>query len=617
MKKLLLIFLLPFFTCHLLDAQNIIDRFEPANWWTEMKHNEIQLLVYGDNISSYNPVIDSDIVSLEKAVRVENPNYLFLYVTISEDAEPSEVTFSFYDDDKIAEEYAFELRQREPGRADIDGFNSSDVMYLITPDRFANGNTENDEIPGMKENLNRSFKGGRHGGDIKGISDNLDYISEMGFTAIWLNPVLENDMPEYSYHGYAATDFYQVDRRFGSNEEYKKLVQDAGKKGIKVIMDMIVNHSGSEHWFVKDPPASNWLNFQGEFRQSNHRHNTVQDLYVSNYDKKHFSDGWFVETMPDLNQQNELMADYLIMNTLWWIEYSGISGIRMDTYPYPDKDFMSKWTCAVMSEYPEFNIVGEEWNNNPAIVSYWQAGKKNHDGYTSCLPSLMDFPLQDALAKGLTEGEQTYGSGLIKTYEMLTMDFLYADPGKLVIFPDNHDMDRFFTQVNNDFDLFKMGMAYTATMRGTPQIYYGTEILMHNDDDPGDHGIIRTDFPGGWPGDEVNGFTGEGLSDRQKEAQAYIQRLLNWRKEKEVIHSGKVIHFAPENGIYVYFRYDDLEKVMVILNKNEVQTDLKLDRFAEMLDNHSTAKDIMTGRSYDLEGSITLDNRGAYILEIK
>ena len=582
-----------------------------------MHHNEIQLLVYGENISSLSPAIESSLVSLEKIIRVENPNYLFLYVTISENAKPSEVMISFYDDDKLVEEYPFELRQREPKRADIDGFDSSDVMYLITPDRFANGNADNDEIRGMKEKPNRSFKGGRHGGDIKGILDNLDYISDMGFTAIWLNPVLENDMPEYSYHGYAATDFYQVDRRFGSNEDYKNLVEEAGEKGIKVIMDMIVNHSGSEHWFVKDPPASNWINFQDNFKQSNHRRNTVQDLYASKYDKIHFTDGWFVETMPDLNQQNELLGDYLIMNTLWWIEYSGISGIRMDTYPYPDKEYMSRWTCAVMSEYPQFNIVGEEWANNPAIVSYWQQGKQNHDGYTSCLPSLMDFPLQDALSKGLTESEQTYGSGLIKTYEMLTLDFLYADPENLVIFPDNHDMDRFFTQVNNDFELFKMGMAYTATMRGTPQIYYGTEILMHNNDDPGDHGIIRTDFPGGWPGDDVNGFTGEGLTELQKEAQSYIKKLLNWRKEKEVLHSGRMIHFAPENGIYVYFRNDDSEKVMVILNKNKAQTDLELDKFSEMLNNHSTAKDIITGRNYDLESSITLDNRGAYILEIK
>lgn len=617
MKKLLLIFLLPLVTFNFLSAQKVIDRLEPSNWWTGMHHNEIQLLVYGENISSLSPAIESSLVSLEKIIRVENPNYLFLYVTISENAKPSEVMISFYDDDKLVEEYPFELRQREPKRADIDGFDSSDVMYLITPDRFVNGNADNDEIRGMKEKPNRSFKGGRHGGDIKGILDNLDYISDMGFTAIWLNPVLENDMPEYSYHGYAATDFYQVDRRFGSNEDYKNLVEEAGEKGIKVIMDMIVNHSGSEHWFVKDPPASNWINFQDNFKQSNHRRNTVQDLYASKYDKIHFTDGWFVETMPDLNQQNELLGDYLIMNTLWWIEYSGISGIRMDTYPYPDKEYMSRWTCAVMSEYPQFNIVGEEWANNPAIVSYWQQGKQNHDGYTSCLPSLMDFPLQDALSKGLTESEQTYGSGLIKTYEMLTLDFLYADPENLVIFPDNHDMDRFFTQVNNDFELFKMGMAYTATMRGTPQIYYGTEILMHNNDDPGDHGIIRTDFPGGWPGDDVNGFTGEGLTELQKEAQSYIKKLLNWRKEKEVLHSGRMIHFAPENGIYVYFRYDDSEKVMVILNKNKAQTDLELDKFSEMLNNHSTAKDIITGRNYDLESSITLDNRGAYILEIK
>ena len=352
----------------------------------------------------------------------------------------------------------------------------------------------------------------------------------MGFTAIWLNPVLENDMPDYSYHGYAATDFYKVDQRFGSNEEYRALIAKAKDKGIKIIMDMILNHCGSEHWFVKDMPTDDWVNFGGEYVNTSHRRNTVQDIHASEYDKRMFSDGWFVKTMPDLNQRNPLLATYLIQNTIWWIEYSGLSGIRMDTYPYPDKDFMTDWTCAIRAEYPNFNTVGEEWVNNPAIVSYWQEGKDNHDDYTSCLPSLMDFPIQYALAQALVQEEKQYGSGLIELYKMLSQDFLYADPYSLVVFPDNHDMDRFFTQVNEDLDLFKMGIAYILTLRGTPQLYYGTEILMDNEGAPGDHGIIRTDFPGGWKGDEVNGFTGKGLSEQQKEAKAYIKKLLNWRK---------------------------------------------------------------------------------------
>ena len=516
----------------------------------------------------------------------------------------------------MTQTFDFELRKRPVGRATIEGFNSSDVLYLITPDRFINGDPNNDVIAGMKEGLDRGFKGGRHGGDLKGIRDHLDYIKALGITAIWLNPIIENDMPRYSYHGYAATDFYKIDRRFGTNEKYRDFCTLAKMKGIKVIMDMILNHCGSEHWFVLDPPTEDWLNFQHSFRQTSHKRVTVQDIYASDYDKKAFSDGWFVKTMPDLNQRNELMADYLIQNTLWWIEYAGISGIRMDTYPYPDKDFMSRWTCAVLDEYPYFSIVGEEWTTNPAIVSYWQQDKVNHDGYTSCLPSLMDFPLQNAVMSGLVEPEN-WNSGLVKPYEMLANDFLYADPGNLVIFPDNHDMDRFFTQVNQDFALFKMGMVYFATMRGIPQFYYGTEILMDNDSAPGDHGIIRTDFPGGWAGDTTNAITGEGLSTLQKEAQAFTKYLLNWRKQKDVVHHGQLVQFAPENGVYAYFRFDESDKLMVVFNKNEKKTKLSLAKFDELLGEHTKAFDVLLQQDVDLQHSLLLAPKSVMLLEIR
>jgi glycosidase len=419
-----------------------------------------------------------------------------------------------------------------------------------------------------------------------------------------------------SYHGYAATDFYKIDRRYGTNEEYRAFCEAADKKGIKIIMDMIMNHCGSEHWFVKDPPTSDWLNLQDNYVQTSHRRNTNQDIHASEADKKAFSDGWFVETMPDLNQRNELMATYLIQNTLWWIEYSGVSGIRMDTYPYPDKYFMADWTCAVLEEYPNVNIVGEEWTTNPAIVAYWQKGKVNHDGYTSCLPSVMDFPLQNALTEGLIQEEKRYGSGLIETYKAVTMDFLYADPYDLVIFPDNHDMDRFFTQVAGDYDLFKMGMIFFATMRGVPQFYYGTEILMHNDGHPGDHGIIRTDFPGGWPEHQVNAFTGEGLTDQQKDAQVFTQNLLNWRKSSKAIHQGELIHFAPEDGIYVYFRMADDQKVMVVMNKNDEEKELDMARFHECLLDAKEAKDILGGKLVDITSKISLAGKKAYIFEL-
>lgn len=599
-----------------LFAQNV-ERVEPPNWWVGMKHTEIQLLVYGENIATLRPAIASESIAMVRVISVENPNYLFLNLVIRASAEPGKYPINFYKGKKLVDTYTFELLEREKGRAEIEGFSTKDVLYLITPDRFANGNESNDNVNGMKETANRSSKLGRHGGDIKGMQDNLDYLQEMGFTAIWINPIIENDMPEYSYHGYAATDFYQVDRRFGSNEEYRELCSKAGSMGIKIIMDMIMNHAGSEHWFVRDPPTSDWINNQGNFVPTTHRRNVHQDTHASEYDKKAFSDGWFVKTMPDLNQRNKLMSQYLIQNTLWWIEYTGISGIRMDTYPYPDKYFMADWACAVMEEYPKFNIVGEEWTTNPAIVSYWQKGKKNHDGYTSCLPSLMDFPLQDAVIKGLLQEEKQYGSGMIEAYKALSMDFLYPSPNDLVVFPDNHDMARYYTQVEGDYDLFKMGMVYFATVRGVPQFYYGTEVLMNSDEDRDDHGTIRGDFPGGWQGDMIDAFTGKGLSNDQKEAQDFTKKLLNWRKTSNAIHDGKLIQFAPENGIYAFFRITDSEKVMVIFNKNEDSQTITLDKFVEVLQGSGQAKEILSERTIRLDQALKVEAKSALILEIK
>lgn len=597
-------------------AQSSIQHFEPANWWTGMQYNHLQIVVYGEDIGYLHPSVSYPGVTLERTIKVPNDNYLFLYVTINEDAKPGEVVFTFSDKTGVTLEHTFQLLARERSAEDIEGFGTEDVMYLITPDRFVNGNPGNDQIAGMKETPDRAFKGGRHGGDLAGIRQSLDYIIDMGFTAIWLNPVLENDMDTYSYHGYAATDFYKVDRRFGSNEEYQSFCDLAREKGVKIIMDMIVNHCGSEHWFVKDAPTPDWINFNNTFVPTSHRRHTNQDIHASAYDKKHYSDGWFVETMPDLNQRNDLMADYLIQNTLWWIEYAGLAGIRMDTYPYPDKHFMTDWTCAVMNEYPDFNIVGEEWVTNPAIVSYWQAGKQNSDGYTSCLPSLMDFPIQDAVTKALVQEEKTYGSGWITAYEMLALDFLYPTPDDLVIFPDNHDMDRFFTQVKGDLSLFKMGMTYFATMRGVPQIYYGTEVLMENDAAPGDHGIIRTDFPGGWEGDAVSAITGKGLTDTQKEAQSYLRKLLNWRKETPVIHHGKLMQFVPHEGVYAYCRYDDGNKIFVFFNKNSEPTTVDTQRYAELLQGATVAKNALTGELVQLGKTLVLPPQASLILEI-
>lgn len=599
-----------------LSAQDV-ERVEPPNWWTNMRMHELHLLIYGKNISTLQPVINDTRVKLNEITRVKNPNYLFLRVNIAKNASAGTVPIKFYKGKKLVQTYDFEIVQRTRKGEDIIGFTPEDVMYLITPDRFANGDPTNDEYSDMPDKLNRSDKLGRHGGDIKGMVNSLDYLHDLGFTAIWINPIIENDMPVYSYHGYAATDFYKVDRRYGTNEEYRDLCAIAKDKGIKVIMDMIMNHCGSEHWFVKDPPMDDWLNNQDHYVRTTHRRNVNQDTHASEYDKKAFTDGWFVKSMPDLNQRNRFMASYLIQNTIWWIEYSGISGIRMDTYPYPDKFFMSDWTCAVLNEYPNINIVGEEWTTNPAIVSYWQRGKVNQDGYTSCLPSLMDFPLQNAVKEGLSEEEKQHGSGLIKMYNALSMDFQYADPDNLVVFPDNHDMDRFYTQVHGDDDLFKMGLIYFATVRGIPQFYYGTEVLLNNEEFPGDHGMIRSDFPGGWPGDQVNAFTGKGLSEAQKEAQDFMKALLNWRQGSDAVHHGKLIHFAPENGIYAFFRISEMENIMVIFNKNEEARTIDFAKFTEALDGNGKAQNVLSGDQITLSEGMQMAGKTAIILKIR
>ncbi|MBT7655103.1 MAG: alpha-amylase, partial [Flavobacteriales bacterium] len=425
--------LLLFFSLQTVFAQ-IIERMEPPNWWTDMEHNSVEVLLYGENIGSLAPQLNSKQVRLEQTIRVENPNYLFLKLIILPEAKAEDLRIHFYDKKKKITSVVFPIYERDRSIS-RKGFDSSDVMYLITPDRFANGDPSNDEFADMKEDkINRSDDGGRHGGDLLGIENRLDYIFDLGFTALWLNPILENDMYINSYHGYAATDFYRVDARYGTNEQYRLLCAKAQQKGIKVIMDMILNHCGSEHWFVKDPPNKDWINNKNTYVQTSHRRTTHQDPYASEYDKKAFVDGWFVETMPDLNQKDAQMANYLIQNTLWWIEYSGVTGIRMDTYPYPDKDFMSDWTNAVMKEYPDFTIVGEEWSLNPAVVSFWQRGKTNKNGYLSSLTSVMDFPIQEAFKQALIEKEN-WNTGWIKVYEMLGNDHLYADPFNLVIFP--------------------------------------------------------------------------------------------------------------------------------------------------------------------------------------
>ncbi|MEM8817322.1 MAG: glycoside hydrolase family 13 protein [Pseudomonadota bacterium] len=596
-----------------MGPANGIDRIEPPHWWLGFEHAELQLLVHGTDIGRYRASVDYPGIRITRSVTTDNPNYLFVYLDIANAAAGEfELVFEDGGDTRVAS-YALEQRSADPERN--EGFSAADVIYLITPDRFANGNPDNDSVAGFADLPDRSEPYGRHGGDLAGIEARLDYIEDMGFTAIWLNPVLENAMPEASYHGYAITDFYKVDPRFGSNEEYLELADAARSRGIKLIMDQIENHAGSGHWWLDDLPAADWVNFDNRYVATSHARTTNQDPYASRYDTELHAGGWFAKTMPDLNQRNPLLADYLIQNSLWWIEYLGLGGIRQDTYPYPDKAFMAEWTRRIMAEYPQFNIVGEEWSHNPNVTSYWQAGKDNHDGYVSYLPSVFDFPLQAALSGALAGPEPPWGSVWTPVYETLGMDFLYPDPFGLVIFPDNHDMSRIYTQLGDDIDLYRMAMVFYASMRGIPQFFYGTEILMSH---PGtdSHGVIRSDFPGGFEDDRKDAFSGTGLSAREREAQAFVRKLLNWRKSASVVHSGKFMHFAPVEHSYVYFRYDDSDTVMVALNRGKDAITLDTVRFAERLRGFRSARDVLSGDRYSLDEPLELGPRSALLLEL-
>ena len=591
-----------------------IRHLEPPSWWLGMKQTSLQLMVHGENLGELTPSLNYPGVQLKGVTRVASRNYLFLDLEIGEAAPAGDIEMEFSLHGKPVLRHSYPLVARQPGSAERRGFNAADAIYLITPDRFANGNPANDSQASLREKADRAHPAGRHGGDLQGISEHLDYIAKMGFTQIWSTPLVENDQPKTSYHGYASTNLYQVDARFGSNQEYRDLVAKARAQGLGFIQDVVLNHIGSGHWWMRDLPSADWLNFQGKPVMTNHRRSTLQDPHASAMDRKVFSDGWFVESMPDLNQRNPLLATYLIQNTLWWIEYAGLSGLRTDTYPYSDPAFTSRWSGRVMQEYPNFNIVGEEWSASPAQVSYWQRGKRNADLYQSYAPSMMDFPFFEALTRGLL-GDEKGEQGFHKWYQALANDFLYPAPQDLVIFEGNHDTNRIFSELGGDYDLYRMAMVGLATLRGIPQFTYGTEILMSSPRKR-DDGRVRADFPGGWPSDKVNGFTGQGLSKAQKQAQQLLAQLLNWRKKSPAVHYGKLLHFAPEHGTYVYFRYEGQSKVMVVFNKNFKPATLDLSRFAEVLSLPSRATDVLAGRSLSLARSLTVPARSATILEI-
>jgi glycosidase len=605
--------LLPAFSAF-SSQENNLDVY-PPNWWAGMQHAEVELMIFGNDVADDKVSVSKGSVQIKQSRALDSENYLFVTLDAS-DANPQELVLTLKDEDGSSRDIHYSLEKRAEGSSAREGFGPEDAIYLIAPDRFANGSLENDNIDGYQDKVDRTFKGGRHGGDIEGIANNLDYIKEMGFTQIWTMPMLENAMEKYSYHGYSTTDYYNIDPRFGSNKTFIELSNKANENGIGVIMDMVLNHIGSEHVWMKDTPSSDWINNNGQFVGTTHKRESLHDPHAIASDIKGFSDGWFVPTMPDLNQRNPHLANYLIQNAIWWVETANLSGIRVDTYSYPDKGFLSQWTNRIMKEYPNFNIVGEEWSVNPAITAYWQAGSQRHDDYDSALPSVMDFPLQTAVVEALNSDE-SWNSGFITVYETLATDFLYGDPNNLVIFPDNHDMSRIFTQLNNDKAKWNMAMTLFLTTRGIPQVFYGTEILMGNEGTE-DHGIIRSDFPGGWPSDsEKNAFSGKGLSGDELWAQERIKTLLALRQTHPQLFKGELKHYAPVDGVYTYFRVaeDTAQKLMVILNKKPV--DLPLAKYAEVLGTDVSITRVSDGQTFNVSETISLPAMSANVFLVQ
>ena len=590
-----------------------IEHMEPPSWWVGMHDKTLQLMVHGPHIADLEPAIAYPGVRIAGIKRVQNKNYLFIDLLISDHAAPGTFDIVFQRGAQRIK-YNYQLMARERGSAQRKGFDSNDAIYELMPDRFANGDPSNDSIAGMADRLDRAGGGGRHGGDIQGIIDHLDYIAAMGFTQLWPTPLVENDMPAYSYHGYAATNHYKIDARYGSNEDFKRLTAEARKRGIGVIQDVVLSHIGLQHWWMKDMPTPDWINYGGKFVPTAHHRVSVQDKYASEEDKKNFTQGWFSAGMPDLNQTNPLVATYLIQNHIWWIEYAGLSGLRIDTYGYSDGKFLTQYTRRLMDEYPNLNMVGEEWSLRPPIVSHWQRGKLNFDGYQTYLPSLMDFPMTEAMRSALADKDGK--DGFDNVYETLSLDYLYPDPARLVLFEGNHDMPRLFSVVGEDFDLYKMDLVFVMTMPRIPQFYSGTELLMTSATKGRDDATYRRDFPGGWAGDKVNGFSGEGLTAQQREAQAFVKKLVNWRKGQPLIHRGKLMHYGAENNTYVYFRYDGAKKVMVAFNKNAKEVSLPTARFHEMLQGVSSGIDVLTGAKYELATELKLPARSVIVLEL-
>ncbi|MEO6820625.1 MAG: glycoside hydrolase family 13 protein [Ginsengibacter sp.] len=611
MRRFSILFL--FQVCFIFSFAQLpaLERIEPMFWWTEMVNPDLQLLVHGNNIAAYNVSATYKGVEIKKVNKVENPNYLFLDLVISKEAKPGKFSIIFTKRGTANLVYSYELKEQQRSAKLIEGITNKDLIYLIMPDRFSNGDTKNDRVPGLKDqSLNRDSMYYRHGGDLQGIINHLDYIKELGVTAIWCTPMIENDMTHASYHGYAATDLYKLDPRYGTNELYKTYVEECHKRGLKVIKDIVHNHIGSEGWLMKDLPMKSWLHQWPKYTNTSYRDQPVMDPHASKADLDIMLNGWFVPTMPDVNQSNPYVQKYFIQNHIWWIEYAAIDGLRLDTYAYNDPQFLSDWALALKAQFPALSIFGETLVNSVPAQAFFVENNHLRGSFNSHLPGITDAVMKDAIFEAVN-GKEGWVDGVNRLYATVAQDFLYEDPDKNVIFLDNHDMSRMYSILGEDFNKYKAAMGILLTMRGIPQMYYGTEILMKNFSNP--DGLVRSDMKGGWTNDSVNKFTLAGRNAIENKAFNYIKTLANFRKSSSALQNGSLMQYVPENGIYVYFRYDKLQTVMVIVNSGD-RNILPTNRFHERLNGFSKAENVVTNEKITAINSLQLEAKSTTIL---
>ena len=606
-----------------------VTRVEPLSWWTGMKM-PLQLLVQGENISEYNVSIEGgNGISVAKVNKADSPNFVFVDVKIAANAKPGTYYIVFSKDGESFK-YPYEVSARAEGSAERKSFTAADMIYLIMPDRFANGDTSNDSTDDTTDKYARHELFGRHGGDIQGIIDHLDYISDLGATAIWCTPLLEDNQPEHSYPGYACTDYYHIDSRFGSNDLFKEYVNKAHEKDLKIIMDIVPNHAGSAHWWMQDTPFKDWYHVFDTYTGSNIAFSTNMDPNASKKDLYIQESGWFDKSMVDMNLDNPYVLNYFKQWAVWWIEWSGLDGFRVDTYPYNEKDPMSEWCAAVMNEYPNFNIVGECWTASIPQLAYWQGGNANKDGFDSHLKSVMDFPLHDALRAGLNDDWGGWGQGMVRIYDILSHDFVYHDLSNMMIFPGNHDTDRLGDVLRKNPNRVKIAMAMMATMRGYPQIFAGDELMFTSCDLSMGHGGLRVDFPGGWSGDEMDLFSAEGRANATKNTDGltvpkgqaadlfnYVSHLFQWRKTKDVIHNGKTMHFITRDNTYGYFRYNDTDVVFVYVNNSGEPKNVPWTYYSEISEGLTGGVDVVTGEPCEVSDATVVDPQSVLIVEYK